>query len=97
MLQGESLTRRERNALKRTTADVFRMVPFSFFIIVPFMEFLLPVALYLFPQMLPSTFQTQMAKEEARKKRVSMALQFHMHCPFSIRLIYLGIPKQCNI
>lgn len=31
-------------------------MPFSVFIIIPFMEFLLPVALKLFPGMLPSTF-----------------------------------------
>ena len=31
-------------------------IPFAVFIIVPFMEFLLPVALKLFPNMLPSTF-----------------------------------------
>lgn len=42
--------------LVRTTADLFRLVPFSVFVIVPFMEFLLPVALKLFPGMLPSTF-----------------------------------------
>ena len=42
--------------LVRTTADLFRLVPFSVFVIVPFMEFLLPVALKLFPGLLPSTF-----------------------------------------
>lgn len=59
-LQGEALTRRERKQLTRTTADLFRMVPFTLFIIIPFAEFLLPVALRLFPNMLPSTFQTQL-------------------------------------
>lgn len=56
VLHGNSLTRRERRQLVRTTADMFRLVPFLVFIIVPFMEFLLPVALKLFPEMLPSTF-----------------------------------------
>jgi len=41
----------------RTAADLFRLVPFSVFIIVPFMEFTLPIFLKLFPNMLPSTFQ----------------------------------------
>jgi LETM1 and EF-hand domain-containing protein 1 len=41
----------------RTTADLFRLVPFAVFVIVPFMEFLLPIALKIFPNMLPSTFQ----------------------------------------
>jgi cytochrome b561 len=61
-LHGDTLTRRERKQLTQTTADLFRMVPFTFFIIVPFAELLLPVALRLFPNMLPSTFQTQLKK-----------------------------------
>ena len=61
---GKSLTRRERRQLLRTTADIFRLVPFAVFIIVPFMEFLLPVFLKVFPNMLPSTFQDKM-KEQA--------------------------------
>ena len=48
--------------LQRTTADVFRMIPFSVFIIVPFMEFLLPFAIYFFPNLLPSTFEDQDSK-----------------------------------
>ncbi|CAO1404525.1 unnamed protein product [Diamesa tonsa] len=43
----------------RTTSDLFRLLPFSVFIIVPFMELLLPIAIKLFPGMLPSTFQTK--------------------------------------
>lgn len=57
LLNGHTLTRRERRQLTRTTADIFRLVPFAFFVIVPFMELLLPVALKVFPNMLPSTFQ----------------------------------------
>ena len=60
---GKSLSRRERQQLTRTTADIFRLVPFAVFIIVPFMEFLLPVFLKLFPNMLPSTFQDKMKEE----------------------------------
>lgn len=60
---GKSLTRRERQQLTRTAADIFRLVPFAVFVIVPFMEFLLPVALKLFPNMLPSTFQDKMKEQ----------------------------------
>ncbi|KAG7236786.1 hypothetical protein INR49_000249 [Caranx melampygus] len=42
LLHGQVLTRRERRRLMRTCADLFRLVPFMVFIIVPFMEFLLP-------------------------------------------------------
>jgi len=54
--------------LQRTTADLLRLVPFAVFVIVPFMEFLLPVALKLFPNMLPSTFESKF--EAVCKKRI---------------------------
>lgn len=38
-------------------------MPFSVFVIVPFAELLLPVALKLFPNMLPSTFEGQKSRE----------------------------------
>lgn len=63
LVNGKNLSRRERQQLTRTTADIFRLVPFAVFIIVPFMEFLLPVALKLFPNMLPSTFQDKMKEQ----------------------------------
>ena len=60
--KGSQISYRERRQLKRTTLDVLRMIPFVFFIIVPFLEFLLPVALLIFPNMLPSAFRTELAK-----------------------------------
>jgi LETM1 and EF-hand domain-containing protein 1 len=61
VLNGNVLTRRERRQLRRTTTDILRLIPFSVFILVPFMEILLPVALKLFPNMLPSTFEGKFA------------------------------------
>lgn len=52
--------------LRRTTIDLLRLLPFSVFIVVPFMEFLLPVALKLFPNMLPSTFEGEFAAVGAK-------------------------------
>src|SRR5947207_16010667 len=49
--------------LQRTVQDLARLVPFSVFVIVPFAEFLLPVALKLFPNLLPSTYEGQKSKE----------------------------------
>jgi len=51
--------------LRRTTQDLLRVIPFAVFIVVPFMEFLLPVALKLFPNMLPSTFEDKFAAVRA--------------------------------
>jgi LETM1 and EF-hand domain-containing protein 1 len=61
-LRGHSLTRQEQRQFRRTVGDVIRIVPFSVFIIIPFMEFLLPVYLWLFPNALPSTFQSKSSK-----------------------------------
>ncbi|XP_055025563.2 mitochondrial proton/calcium exchanger protein isoform X2 [Misgurnus anguillicaudatus] len=75
VLNGNTLSRRERRQFLRTCADVFRLVPFLVFIIVPFMEFLLPIAVKLFPNMLPSTFETQSKKEERLKKELRGKLE----------------------
>lgn len=56
---GVALTRRERLLLESATKDLLRLVPFSFFILVPFAELLLPVALKMFPDLIPSTFESE--------------------------------------
>ncbi|XP_068645979.1 uncharacterized protein [Aristolochia californica] len=76
LASGKSLSRRERQQLTRTTADIFRLVPVAVFIIVPFMEFLLPVFLKLFPNMLPSTFQDKMKEQEALKRRLNARMEY---------------------
>ncbi|EME28093.1 calcium-binding EF hand family protein isoform 2 [Galdieria sulphuraria] len=73
--QGKPLSRRERNLLVGTGADLARLIPFSFFVIVPFMEFALPFALKLFPNMIPSQFQDRMKKEEELKKQLKLRLE----------------------
>lgn len=56
-LLGYDLTRRERGQLRRTRGDLLRLIPFVPFVIVPFAELLLPIAVKIFPRMLPSTFE----------------------------------------
>ncbi|GAB0188038.1 mitochondrial proton/calcium exchanger protein [Grus americana] len=75
ILHGNTLSRRERRQFLRICADLFRLVPFLVFLVVPFMEFLLPVALKLFPNMLPSTFETTSKKEERLKKELRVKLE----------------------
>ena len=80
LLLGSSLTRRERKQLLRTISDLFRLVPFSMFLIIPLMEFALPFALKIFPNLLPSTFQDSLKAEENMKRelqtRIAMAKFF---------------------
>ena len=64
MAAGYELTRRENRQLQRTVQDLGRLVPFSVFVIVPFAELLLPVALKLFPNLLPSTYEGRDAKDK---------------------------------
>ena len=61
--------------MTRTVADIFRLVPVAVFLLVPFMELLLPVALKLFPNMLPSTFEDKLKKEEELKKSLNIKLE----------------------
>ncbi|CAF1471626.1 unnamed protein product [Adineta steineri] len=75
VLNGGTLTRRERKQFTRTAADLFRLVPFSVFIIVPFMEFTLPIFLKLFPNMLPSTFKEADKENEKLKKQLKAKLE----------------------
>ncbi|KAL2287922.1 hypothetical protein FJTKL_04699 [Diaporthe vaccinii] len=64
MAAGYELTRREHRQLQRTVQDLGRLVPFSAFVIIPFAELLLPVALKLFPNLLPSTYENQKSKDQ---------------------------------
>ena len=81
MAAGYELSRRENRQLQRTVQDLGRLVPFSVFVIVPFAELLLPVALKLFPNLLPSTYEGQKAKDtkmtnlRATRKEVSNLLR----------------------
>lgn len=61
-IKGYELTRRESKRLAQAYADAFRMVPFSLFLVVPFLEFTLPFFLMFFPNMLPTSFRTQNQK-----------------------------------
>lgn len=74
------MTRRERKQLLRTSSDLFRLIPFSMFLIIPLMEFALPFALKIFPNLLPSTFQDSLKAEENMKRelqsRIAMAKFF---------------------
>ncbi|CAL8147296.1 unnamed protein product [Orchesella dallaii] len=75
ILKGKGLSRREHKQLIRTTSDVFRLVPFSVFIIVPFMELLLPFFIKMFPGMLPSTFQSAVDRESKMKAELKVKLE----------------------
>ena len=54
--------------LDRTVRDLGRLVPFSVFIIVPAGELFLPIALKIFPNMLPSTYEDQKQKDAKSSK-----------------------------
>eukprot|EP01043_Picozoa_sp_COSAG02_P032944 COSAG02_NODE_2223_length_9455_cov_5.513675_1_plen_725_part_00 len=70
MLQGRSISRRERSLLQRVITDLLRLIPFSFFIIIPAMEIFLPAALWLFPNMMPSTFKSEGQRSDQKKRRL---------------------------
>ncbi|VDP22585.1 unnamed protein product [Schistosoma margrebowiei] len=55
--------------------EVTRLLPFSVFIIVPFMEFLIPFYVKFFPFMLPSTFKDKSTEANAIKQRLKAKLE----------------------
>ena len=67
---GHPLNLQENKLLLRTASDTFKLVPFSFFVIVPFAELLLPVALWVWPNMLPSTFKELISDDSRRLRRL---------------------------
>ncbi|PWN50646.1 LETM1-domain-containing protein [Violaceomyces palustris] len=85
LLLGYSLTRREHRQLKRTTADLLRLIPFVPFIIIPAGELLLPVAIKIFPNMLPSTFESKFAVEEKRRGLIKVRLEMAKFLQETIR------------
>lgn len=72
LISGYELTRRESNQLKRTMSDLFRLIPFSAFVIIPFAELFLPVALKFFPNLLPSTYESSQQRKRKQLKLVEM-------------------------
>ncbi|CAB3397772.1 unnamed protein product [Caenorhabditis bovis] len=94
VLRGATLTRRERQQLVRTVSDLFRLVPFSFFIIVPFMELALPIFIKLFPNLLPSTFQESSKEEEKSRKQVKLRVEMAKFLQDTIEEI--GLERKSN-
>ncbi|POM84699.1 LETM1-like protein family protein [Cryptosporidium meleagridis] len=77
---GNGLTFNEKQLVKTTIKDTIKIIPFSFFIIVPFAEFGLPFVIKLFPNMLPSTFALKSIMERDENilnKRKIELLEFH--------------------
>lgn len=72
LMSGYELTRRESNQLKRTMSDLFRLIPFSAFVIIPFAELFLPIALKFFPNLLPSTYESSQQRKRKQLKLVEM-------------------------
>jgi hypothetical protein len=74
---GRSLSRREHNLLVRVTADIARLVPLSFFILVPMMEFALPIALRLFPNLVRTARET--TRPPAARSRCAHCLRCRLY------------------
>ncbi len=94
VLDGQELTRRELRQLRTTASDVLKAVPFSIFIIVPFMELALPLALWLFPGMLPSTFKQEWKKEEDMKKQLRARIEVAKFLQSTVEHMAVDIKKK---
>lgn len=63
MFSGYGLSRRESNQLNRTLSDMVRLVPFAALVLIPFAELLIPVIVRIFPNFLPSTYESKNARK----------------------------------
>ncbi|KAJ3387831.1 hypothetical protein HDU92_001783 [Lobulomyces angularis] len=73
--RGNKLSRREMNQLRRSMGDLLKLVPFIIIVLIPFMEFALPLLIKVFPNMLPSTFESKYQEEEKKKKLLKIRLE----------------------
>lgn len=81
IFKGEEVSVIDRNRLKRAIADIFLMVPFSVFVIIPGAEIFIPFYIKKFPSAMPSTFETADQKNdrqiEAAHARIKLATFMH--------------------
>ena len=61
-----------RVKIRRTWSDVFKFIPFSILIIVPGLDLLIPPYLMIFPNALPSQFQSESAKAKKMGELVQL-------------------------
>jgi len=96
VLQGHSLSRREKMQLRRATADILRMVPFLAFVIIPFLELFLPLAIKLFPNMLPSQFEDKLKREEEVRRKLRARLELAKFLQDTVELMVVDLKKNKN-
>lgn len=96
VVQGHSITRREKMQLRRAFADILRMVPFLAFVIIPFLELLLPLTLAIFPNMLPSQFEDKLKKEESIRRKVRARLELAKFLQDTVEIMVVDLKKNKN-
>ncbi|XP_017252953.1 uncharacterized protein LOC108223292 isoform X2 [Daucus carota subsp. sativus] len=74
--QGRCLSRRERQLLARATADIFRFVPGSMFLAVPSLQFLLPLILRFYPNILSPSFQDKITGQERVMRKLNARIEY---------------------
>jgi LETM1 and EF-hand domain-containing protein 1 len=79
IMRGENVSAIDRNRLRRALADIFLMLPFSIFIIIPGAEVLIPF--YIKKFRIPTTFESLSQKQQRQIKgaqaRITLATFLH--------------------
>ena len=75
----------EKVKLRQVKKDVFKFIPFSFFILIPGAELLLPPFLMVFPNSVPSQFMSEKARNDRfmmiKSRREEAAKKLQMMLP----------------
>jgi len=79
----------EKAKIRQIRGDVIRFVPFSFFILIPGAEFLLPPFLVVFPNSIPSQFQSEETRAQKfqaiNKRRHKAAINLNQSLPLYLK------------
>ncbi|CAG9310354.1 unnamed protein product [Blepharisma stoltei] len=67
----DTWTIHDSRIISRVTPDLLKMIPFSFFIIIPGAELTLPFFLFIFPNMIPSPFLSKTKEDEHWKNIIA--------------------------
>jgi LETM1 and EF-hand domain-containing protein 1 len=73
--KGRKFTELEKKKLQAIGSDLLRFVPFSFFLLVPALEILLPVYLYTFPNAKPGWFESRDDKDLRQRRKLETRVE----------------------
>jgi hypothetical protein len=94
----KGIQRSEKILIVKTVFDVLRLIPLIIILVIPFLEFALPLLLKLFPNMLPSTFADKKAAKTKAFQEFKVRLQLSKYLEHTLsRTILRQLQSQSGL